>query len=241
MSKKIASGANKLVVDVKVGKGALIKNIEDATRLADLMIKIGKKNNMEVVCLLTNMNIPLGNNVGNALEVKEVIDVLKNNKQGDLRNLCIEIATFMVSLGLSISYEDANKMVINNIDNKTAYNKFLEFVKYQGGGITKLPECKNKYDIKSPKEGYLNNIDALELGKLSMDLGAGRKSLDDIIDYGAGIIINKNIGDYIKKGDILMTLYTNKKNLKASIMNIPIFEINKDKKEKEELIYKIMK
>lgn len=241
MSKKIASGANKLVIDVKVGKGALIKNIEDATRLADLMIKIGKKNNMEVVCLITNMNIPLGNNVGNALEVKEVIDVLKNNKQGDLRNLCIEIATFMVSLGLSISYEDANKMVINNIDNKTAYNKFLEFVKYQGGDITKLPECKNKYDIKSPKEGYLNNIDALELGKLSMDLGAGRKSLDDIIDYGAGIIINKNIGDYIKKGDILMTLYTNKKNLKASIMNIPIFEINKDKKIKEELIYKIMK
>lgn len=240
MSKKIASGALKLVIDVKVGKGALIKNIEDATRLADLMIKIGKKNDIEVVCLLTNMDIPLGNNVGNAIEVREVIDVLKNNKKGDLTDLCIELASYMVSLGLAINYEEAKEKVIENINNGNSYNKFLEFVKYQGGDIESLPECKNKYEIKSPKNGYLNNIDALELGKLSMDLGAGRKSMDDVIDYGAGIIINKNIGDYIKKGDVLMTLYTNK-NLKASIMNMPIFEINKELKQKEGLIYKVIR
>ena len=240
MSKKIASGAKKLVIDVKVGKGALIKNIEDATKLAKLMIKIGKKSNIEVICILTNMNIPLGNNVGNALEVKEAIDILHNKKQGDLTNLCIELSSYMVSLGLNISHEEALEKVTENLNNDKAYNKFLEFVSYQNGDITELKESKNKYNIKSPKEGYLNNINALELGKLSMELGAGRKDVNDKIDYGAGIIIHKNIGDYIKRGDILMTLYTNK-NLKASIMNTPIFEINKSKKEKEPLIYKIIK
>ena len=240
MSKKIASGAKKLVIDVKVGNGALIKNIEDATKLADLMIKIGKKNGIKVVCLLTNMNVPLGNNIGNALEVEEAISILKDKKQGNLTDLCIELSSHMVSLGLDISYDKSKKMVIENINNGSAYNKFLEFVEAQGGDITKLPLSKNEYKIKSPKQGYLNNIDALELGKLSMHLGAGRESLDDEIDYGSGIIISKNIGDYIKKNDILMTLYTNK-NLKASIMNMPIFEIDSVKKEEEKLVYDIIK
>lgn len=240
MSKKIASGAKKLVIDVKVGKGALIKNIEEATKLANLMIKIGKKNKIKVICLLTNMDIPLGNNIGNTLEIEEAIDVLKNNKQGPLTDLCIELASNMVSLGLKITPEKAKEKVIDNIKNGKAYEKFKEFVKAQGGDIDKLPKSTNKYDIKSPKEGYLNNIDALELGKLSMQLGAGRENLDDEIDYTAGIIIHKNIGDKIKRGDVLITLYT-KKNLKASIMNMPIFEINKTKKSKKELIYKIIK
>ena len=240
MSKKIASGAKKLVIDVKVGNGALIKNIEDATKLAKLMIKIGAKNNIEVVCLLTNMNIPLGSNIGNALEVKEVVEVLKDKKEGNLKDLCIELSSHMVSLGLDITYEEAKNKVIEKINNNEAYNKFLEFIKYQNGEINKLPESKNKYTIKSPKEGYLNDINALELGKLSMELGAGRENLDDKIDYGAGIIIHKNIGEYIKRGDILMTLYTNK-NLKASIMNKQIFTINKTKKEKDKLIFKTIK
>ena len=106
MSKKIALGAKKLVLDVKVGKGALIKNLKDAKRLSNLMIDIGKHNNIEVICLLTNMDIPLGNNIGNSLEVEEAIDILKNNKQGNLRNLCIELSSYMVSLGLNISYEE---------------------------------------------------------------------------------------------------------------------------------------
>ena len=240
MSKKIASGAKKLVIDIKVGTGALIKNIDDATKLAKLMIKIGKKNDIEVICILTNMNIPLGSNIGNAKEVEEAIDILHKHKEGNLRDLCIELSSYMVSLGLNISYEEAKEKVIENLNNDNAYNKFLELIKYQEGDITKLPNSKNKYDIKSPKEGYLNNINALELGELSKELGAGREKLDDIIDYGAGIIIHKNVGDYIKRGDVLMTLYTNK-NLKASIMNKQIFTINKTKKEKEDLIYKIIK
>ena len=240
MSKKIASGAKKLVIDVKVGSGALIKTIEDAKKLAKLMIKIGNKNNIEVICLLTNMNIPLGNNIGNALEVEEAIDILHNKKERNLTDLCIELSSYMVSLGLNISYEEAKEKVIENLNNGNAYNKFLEFVKYQKGDISKLTIDKNKYDIKSPKEGYLNNIDALELGKLSKELGAGRETLDDELDYGAGIIIHKNVGEYVKRGEVLMTLYTNK-NLKASIMNIPVFSINKTKKKNNELIYEVIK
>ena len=240
MSKKIASGAKKIVIDIKVGTGALIKNLEDATKLAQLMIKIGKQNNIEVTCLLTNMNTPLGNNIGNSLEIQEVIDILHNHKQNNLTNLCIELATHMVSLGLNISYDKSKEKVLENINNDKAYNKFLEFIKAQKGDIEKLPIATKKYEIKSPKEGYLNSINALELGKLSMELGAGREKIDDTIDYGAGVIIQKEIGDYIKRGDILMTLYTNK-NLKASIMNTPIFSINKTKKEQEPLLYKIIK
>ena len=204
------------------------------------MIKIGKKNNIEVVCLLTNMNIPLGNNIGNALEIKEAIDVLNNQKQNNLSSLCIELSAHMVSLGLEISYEEAKQLVKEKLSSKEAYNKFLEFIHAQGGSLENLPETSHKYEIKSPKEGYLTNIDALELGKLSMQLGAGRTDLTSKIDYGAGIIVKKNIGDYVNKGDILMTLYTNK-NLKASIMNTPVFEIKKTKPDTPKLIYDIIR
>ena len=128
MSKKIALGAKKLVLDIKVGSGALIKNLEDAKKLAKLMIDIGSSNNIKVICLLTNMSIPLGNNIGNSLEVSEAIDILKNNKQGPLRDICIELSSYMVSLGLNISYDEAKTKVINNLDNGNAYNKFLELV-----------------------------------------------------------------------------------------------------------------
>ena len=240
MSKKIASGAKKIVIDVKVGNGALIKTKEDATKLANLMIKIGQKNNIKVTCILTNMNTPLGSNIGNALELEEVIDILHNKKENNLKDLCVELSSHMVSLGLNITYEEAKNKVIENLNNDKAYNKFLEFVKYQNGNIEGVKESSKKIEIKSPKEGYLNEINALELGKLSMELGAGRENLDDTLDYGAGIVLNKKIGDYIKRGEKLMTLYT-EKNLKASIMNTPIFTINKTKKEEEPLIYKIIK
>lgn len=238
MSKKIASGAKKLVIDVKVGCGALIKNLEDATKLADLMIKIGKNNGMEVVCLLTNMDIPLGNNIGNTLEVEEAIDILKNNRQGALRDLCIELASFMVSLGLDIDYKSAKDKVIENLENGKAYRKFLEFVSSQHGNLKLLPKEENKIDIKSTKEGYLVNIDALKLGELSMHLGAGRVCVEDKIDYMAGIVIHKNINDYIHIGDTLMTLYT-KKNL--SNINSDMFIIEKEKIGNLELIYKVMR
>lgn len=219
MSKKIASGSKKLVIDLKVGDGALVKDIESARRLGNLMIKIGKENGMEVICLLTNMNIPLGNNVGNSLEVLEAINTLYYNKESNLQKLCISLASYMVSLGRNISYEEANNMVLDVIRSKKAYNKFLEFVLYQHGDITKLPKSNKIYEVKSDISGYLTDISSLEIAKLSMHLGAGRQNKDDKIDYSAGIIINKNINDYVNINDTILTLYTNK--------DVPLFDKNK--------------
>ena len=238
MSKKIALGAKKLVLDVKVGKGALIKNTSDAKRLSNLMIDIGKHNGIDVVCILTNMDIPLGNNVGNALEVKEAIEILNEHKQGHLRDLCVELASHMVSLGLNITYEEAKEKVLNNLDNGLAYNKFLELVKAQHGNIDELPEESNKYEIKSKTAGYLVDIDAYKLGILSMSLGAGRENKEDTIDYSAGIIVNKNINDYVDEGDVIMTLYTNKE---ITNVDSSIFKISDKKIEDEKLIYEIIK
>lgn len=219
MSKKIASGSKKLVIDLKVGEGALVKDIESARRLGNLMIKIGKENGMEVICLLTNMNIPLGNNVGNSLEVLEAINTLYYNKESNLQKLCVCLASYMVSLGKGISYEEANNMVLDAIRSKKAYNKFLEFVLYQHGDITKLPKSNMIYEVKSDTSGYLTDISSLEIAKLSMHLGAGRQNKDDKIDYSAGIIINKNINDYVNINDTILTLYTNK--------DVPLFDKNK--------------
>lgn len=240
MSKKIASGSKKLVIDLKVGEGALVKDIESARRLGNLMIKIGKENGMEVICLLTNMNIPLGNNVGNSLEVLEAINTLYYNKESNLQKLCISLASYMVSLGRNISYEEANNMVLDAIRSKKAYNKFLEFVLYQHGDITKLPKSNKIYEVKSDTSGYLTDISSLEIAKLSMHLGAGRQNKDDKIDYSAGIIINKNINDYVNINDTILTLYTNK--------DVPLFDKNKLFKisdninnDNSSLIYEIIK
>lgn len=240
MSKKIASGSKKLVIDLKVGEGALVKDIESARRLGNLMIKIGKENDMEVICLLTNMNIPLGNNVGNSLEVLEAINTLYYNKESNLQKLCISLASYMVSLGRNISYEEANNMVLDVIRSKKAYNKFLEFVLYQHGDITKLPKSNKIYEVKSDISGYLTDISSLEIAKLSMHLGAGRQNKDDKIDYSAGIIINKNINDYVNINDTILTLYTNK--------DVPLFDKNKLFKisdninnDNSSLIYEIIK
>lgn len=240
MSKKIASGSKKLVIDLKVGEGALVKDIESARRLGNLMIKIGKENDMEVICLLTNMNIPLGNNVGNSLEVLEAINTLYYNKESNLQKLCISLASYMVSLGRNISYEEANNMVLDVIRSKKAYNKFLEFVLYQHGDITKLPKSNKIYEVKSDISGYLTDISSLEIAKLSMHLGAGRQNKDDKIDYSAGIIINKNINDYVNINDTILTLYTNK--------DVPLFYKNKLFKisdninnDNSSLIYEIIK
>lgn len=239
MSKKIASGSKNLVLDIKVGKGALIKNIDDARRLANLMIRIGKENKMKVVCLLTNMDIPLGNNIGNSLEVLEALNILYYNMDSYLRNLCIELASHMVSLGLNISYDEAKNKVIEVLNNKIAYNKFLEFVKYQKGDINMLPKSKKIYEVKSDKEGYLTNLSSLDLAKLSMHLGSGRQTKEDAIDYSAGIIINKNINDKVNIGDTILTLYTNKDipNINKDIL----FTISDNINNNYKLIYEVIK
>ena len=238
MSKKIALGAKKLVIDVKVGSGALIKNIEDARRLAHLMIEIGKSASIEVVCVLTNMSIPLGTNVGNMLEVKEAMDILKDGKEGPLQELCIELSSQMVSLGLNTSYEDALKMVKDSLSSGRAYQKFLELVKSQGGNLDNFDNFDNQYEIKSLTSGYLTNIDAYKLGVLSMRLGAGRENKEDTIDYEAGIVINKNINDYVNSGDVLMTIYTKKE---IDSIDNTIFTISTSRTRNKDLVYEIIK
>ena len=239
MSKKIASGAKKLVIDVKVGTGALIKNIKDAIKLSELMKTIGNSYGIEVVCVITNMDIPLGRNIGNALEVEEAMMLLQNKVKGNLYDVCIELASQMVRLGLNITYGDAKDKVIENLENGNAYKKFVEFVEYQNGDLSKLPSSLNKYEVRSTKSGYISNLDALSLGKLSMKLGAGREFLEDELDYGAGIILNKTIKDKVEIGDVLMTLYTNKV-LDDKDLDSNAFVIVKDVPEDLELIYKVL-
>ena len=239
MSKKIASGSKNLVIDIKVGKGALIKTKKDAKELAKLMIKIGKAHDMKVICILSNMDIPLGNNIGNSLEVQEVIDVLKNNKNGNLRDLCIELSSYMASLGLNISYKEAKNKVLDSLESGKAYKKFREFVRNQGGNTIFLPKSRYTYEVKSNQSGYINNIDALFLGQLSMKLGAGRESLNDNLDYGAGIVLNKNLGDYVKKDETIMTLHTNKK-IDYLDDTLVAFKIEKKRGKHTDLIYDII-
>ena len=224
MSKKIAGGADKIVIDIKVGNGALIKTKEDAERLSSLLIKIGTYYQKEVRTIISDMNRPLGHNIGNKLEVMEALDVLKGNTKGKLLDLSLTIASKMVSLGKGISEDKAMVEVKENLQNGKALDKFLEFVKYQHGNIDNLEINAKVYNIKANKDGVLKDINALNIAKLSEYLGAGRKSKDDKIDYNAGIVIKKEIGDEIKEGDILASLYTNIDNLTFNLERI--FEIS---------------
>ena len=209
MSKKIAGGADKILLDVKVGDGALMKTMEDAKRLADVMERIGKAYNKEVICKITDMNTPLGDNIGNALEVIEAMDILKG-KEGHLRDLCIEESAEMVSMAKEISFEEAKKQVLETLNSGKAYNKFLEFIKWQGGDINSLKVSDKTIDVKSTKEGTLTKIRALNIGLLSVSLGAGRLRKEDSIDHSVGIVLKKHLGDTINVGDTLCTLYVNK-------------------------------
>ena len=209
MSKKIAGGADKILLDVKVGEGALMKTMEDAQKLANLMEKIGQFYGKEVVCEITDMDTPLGDNIGNALEVIEAMDVLKG-KTGHLRDLCVDVSSKMISMAKNISVLEARKMVLDALNSKKAYAKFLEFVKAQGGDINGLKVSDKTLDIRSPKNGRISKIKALELGMLSVSLGAGRLSKEQSIDYSVGIVLKKHVDDYVNVGDILCTLYIQK-------------------------------
>ena len=213
MSKKIASGADKIIIDIKVGNGALLQTKEDAKKLSSLMKKIGSFYNREVHTIISDMNAPLGYAVGNSLEVLEAIDVLKGKeKDNHFVDLCIELASDMVSMGKIISIEEARDLVLDAIDSKKAYKKFLELVEYQHGDIKGIKVSENTYKIKAEKSGIIKKIDALEVGKLSLNLGAGKVSIKDKIDYTVGVKLNFEVGDVVDKGDVLATIYYNKKN-----------------------------
>lgn len=212
MSKKIASGATNLVLDVKVGSGAFMKEISQARKLAKTMVEIGARTNINVIAVLSNMNQPLGKNIGNVLEIQEVIDTLSGKGPKDLKELAVTLASHMVSIAQNIPYKEAIKKVITVLESGQALSKFYEMVKYQNGEIDQMTnKSKYQYKVLARKEGYITRMDTELIGKISCLLGAGRINKDDPIDYSAGIIVNKKINDYVLKGELLATLYTNKK------------------------------
>ena len=240
MSKKIASGAKVIVIDVKVGNGALMKDIDSATKLANLMIKIGKYYDRKVVCVLSNMEEPLGKNIGNGLEVIESINTLKGEGPKDLTNLVITLASIMVSLSLDITEEEAKVKLHEKIKNGEAYDKFKEFIKAQGGDINNIKQEENVVSIKSSKDGFIKHINAYKLGEIVRKIGGGRLNKDDVIDYGVGLSLNKKVGDYLFENEELVKIYC--KNADISINEITeCFEIVEEKVEKPNLIIDIIR
>ena len=213
MSKKLASNADIIVIDVKVGDGALLKTKKDAIKLAHYLVDIGSHYNKKVFCVLTNMSEPLGYNVGNKLEVIEAIDALKGNGCKDLMEVVYTIASIIISNVNNISLNDACNMAITNINNKKAYNKFIEFIEYQNGDINNIKTNCKVETIFSNKSGYINSIDAEKIGRFALELGAGRIRKEDKIDYDVGISLNKKVGDYVQDGDILARIYYNEKEI----------------------------
>lgn len=234
MSKKIASGAKKILIDVKVGNGALVENLDEATKLSNLMIEIGKKYDREVICMLTRMDNPLGSNIGNKIEVMEVIDILKNNKKNNLYELCTNMCSQMIEMKTGEKKENNIEKVKEVIENKKAYNKFKEYVEDLGGSLEiNLTKCN---DYKSTKDGYVTQINSKKIGLLSVSLGAGRINKGDKINPDAGIILNKLVGEKVKKEDTLFTMYGKKISIEDSI-----YKIEDNKKEEESIIIKVIK
>lgn len=243
MSKKIASGAQKIVLDVTVGKGAFMKNIEEARKLSNTMIQIGRLANRETVCVLTNMNEPLGYAVGNSLEVIEAVQFLKGDMPEDLKQVVFELGSYMIKLaGKGDNLEENKSKMLENIENGKAYDKFLELVKQQGGDITyienleKFPKANYIEPIYSEKDGYVQEIDSKEVGKLAGILGAGREKKEEDIDPAVGIVLTKKVADEVKKGDVLAYIHANDKEkletVKTDLMKVIQLENKKIEKEK---------
>lgn len=240
MSKKLATNADKIVLDVKVGNGALIKDKEEAIELAKIMIKIGKNFGKETMALITNMDYPLGNSIGNGLEVREAVETLQGKGDKDFKKLCVTLASHMVSIAKNVGIDEALSEVQNNLDNGNAYEKFKTMVTHQKGDINDIAISNKTVEYKAIKAGYINDINALELGKYVMKMGAGRETKEDIIDYGVGIVLNHKPGDLVNIGDTLATLYINNDNIDMKPLD-EIFTIEAEPKELKPLIYEIIK
>lgn len=227
MSKKIAAGANKIVLEVTVGDGAFMKTKEDAEKLSKLMIRIGELCKKEVVCILTNMSEPIGYSIGNTLEVIEAVQALKGNMEEDVKEIVLNLGAYMLKLAnKGNDIEENKKMILQNIENGKAYNKFLTLLKNQGGIISyienleTLKKAKYKLEVVSDFSGYVEKMKVEQLGKASCILGAGRIKKDDEIEYEVGLIIKKKIGDFVQKGDILAEVYANDLRKSNEIINM---------------------
>lgn len=214
MSKKLASGAHSIVLDVKVGSGAFMKTKEEAAELAREMVDIGRAFGRRVCAVLTNMDTPLGWAVGNSLEVIEAINVLKGKIKGELYDICICLATHMVSSVHSIPVEEAQKQVVQAVESGKAFEKMKEWVSAQGGlsswlcDTSLFPTAPVTYEVKSPRTGYISKMDSEMIGNAASVLGAGRMTKEDEIDLAAGIMLKAKTGDFVRVGDPLAVLHT---------------------------------
>lgn len=226
MSKKIASGAGAIVLDVKTGNGAFMQSQEKAVELAKTMVEIGKAVKKDTIAIISNMDQPLGNMVGNSLEVKEAIDTLKGQGPDDLKELSLVLAAHMLSLGKKgLSYEEALEQAQVILNSGAALKKFEEMIVAQEGKLDldadfyALPQAKIKIDVLSPQSGYIHAIDARQIGEIAMMLGAGRQEVGQSIDYSAGIELKKKVGDTVEKGEKLAIIHTNKNNNHQQIVD----------------------
>lgn len=251
MSKKLASGADALVLDVKVGRGAFCPTKEDALSLAQMMVKIGEKSGLKTVALLSEMNQPLGMAVGNALEVKEAISILQGGGPDDLKELSLELGSLLLFLAGKVKKPSLAKEILEEkLKDGSALNKFGEMIAWQGGERRFiddphrfLPRAEHIFEIKANKSGWVGLADALGIGLASMFLGAGRKKAEDTIDPAAGVILKVKRGDRIKRGDILAEAHTNQEEKEATdgLSSLEAsFVIEKEKPDDLPLVYDII-
>ena len=233
MSKKIASGANKIVIDVTCGSGAFMKNIESAKELARVMTKIGELAHKETKCIITDMNQPVGYAVGNTLEVIEAIDVLKGKiLPEDIKHIITELGANMLILAdKASSIEEGKTKILENLKNGKGYEKFIELVQNQGGDISyientdKFAKAKYILPIIAEKSGVVEELDAYKIGKLSVYLGAGRMKKEDNIQKEVGFVFHKKVGDKVEKGEVLGYVHANEKDKANEVINQLIYEI----------------
>ena len=249
MSKKIAAGASKLVLEVTVGSGAFMTTKEDAIELSNIMKRIGELANKETICVLTNMDEPVGYAVGNTLEILEVIECLKGNIPEDVKEIILTIGSYIIKLaGKGDNLEENKKMILENIFNGKALAKFKELVKIQGGDasyiadINKFEKAKYIIPVIIEEEGYVKFIDAKRIGEVSVFIGAGREKIEDKIDKSVGIIINKKISERVIPGDVLAYVYANdeEKGTQAVQDILDAYTICKEEPEKPRIIIDII-
>lgn len=248
MSKKIASGADAIVLDVKTGSGAFMENLDDAKALAKAMVGIGNGAGRQTIGVISDMNQPLGFAVGNALEVKEAIDTLNGHGPEDLTELCLTLGSHMVHLAKKAdSIEEARDMLKEAINSGRALETFKVFVKGQHGDASviddpsRLPQAKMTKDITAETSGYVQEIIADEIGIAAGMLGAGRMTKESVIDLAVGVVLNKKVGDYVEKGDVLVTLHTNNEDTtEVEEKVISAYRIYDEKPEARVLIYDVI-
>lgn len=249
MSKKIAEGIDALVLDVKVGRGAFFQTFEEAKELARHLIAIGERNGVKTIALLTSMNEPLGYAVGNWLETREAITCLKNLGPSDLMEVTYALSALMLVVAEKVGdIEEGVQQLKESLESGAALEKFVQIVEKQNGDVSVIydpdsyPEAQFSLVVKSPSDGYIYGIDALGIGRLAMNLGAGRIKKEDSIDYAAGILLNKKYGDKVKKGDELAILFSNSKDKLEGKKEdcLKCFQYSTNKPPSAKLIYSIM-